>query len=203
MKLSLNLESAEALREWANIFPIAIRNITEDTLHLIQTFQSVSDGLGEHREAFQEMLMHIQRMQENMVETIEFLPMMLNQTADKIEVYLGGSGTSATDTIGIKRLSPKDTTHYWKESQKFIDNMLTRYRQELLERGVPEGEWLKNTLMAHKAKMLEQEGYNLDVASGHDKNIDFSLYTYPDGSSSAFFDALAKDYFNAGNTEGM
>lgn len=96
MKLALNSESAAALRELADGIPTAIANITDDTIRLIDTFQSVSDMLGVHRDDFYLMLLHVQKAQMLSVEALEILPSMMRKTADKIDAYVASrpNGTS-------------------------------------------------------------------------------------------------------------
>lgn len=88
MKLSLNVESANALRELAESMPLAIQNLVDSTLKVVTIYQSVSETLGEHRQAFYELLLLIKKAQEQTTETIEVLPIMLNATADKVDAYV-------------------------------------------------------------------------------------------------------------------
>lgn len=112
MKLSLDKESAEVLRAWAEIIPVTISNIIEDTLKVVCVYQSVADELGIHQKDFRDMLIHIKKAQEQTVETKEFLSSMLIVTAEKIDAYVGGN-TSASFLTGyddIKRNSNKEKT---------------------------------------------------------------------------------------------
>lgn len=72
---------------------------------------------------------------------------------------------------------------------------IENYREALIARGVPEGKWLENTLATHRAGMLEQEGYNLAVASGHEVDSKHSsrAYQYP-SIYSEFYDKLAGEF---------
>lgn len=88
MKLSLSVESANALRELAESIPIAVQNIVESTLKVITTYQGVSETLGEHRQNFYDMLLLIKKAQEVSAEAISVLPKMLCSTADKIDAYI-------------------------------------------------------------------------------------------------------------------
>lgn len=88
MKLSLNHESAEAMREFADAMPVAIENIIQDTQKLIQVYESVSDSVGPHEQDFLSMLMTIKRAQEMAADAITALPPQLRNTADKIDAYV-------------------------------------------------------------------------------------------------------------------
>ena len=93
MKLSLNTESAAALREFAESMPLAIQNIVESTEKVIQVYQSVAEELGKHNQDFFDMLMLIKKAQEETAEAILELPKMLNTTADKIDAYVAAKPT--------------------------------------------------------------------------------------------------------------
>lgn len=85
MQLSLNTESANALRDFAAAMPLAMGNIMTDTETLLRTFQSVSETLGVHAQDFSDMLAHIKKAQEDADEAVGALPPMLSSTADKID----------------------------------------------------------------------------------------------------------------------
>ena len=78
---------------------------------------------------------------------------------------------------------------------KDVDEQIANYKAELLNMGVPEGKWLDHELAKHRAAMLEQEGYELDVASGkgdvstNSKNA----YQYP-SDYTAFYNQLADSF---------
>jgi hypothetical protein len=93
MKLSLNTESANALREFAESMPVAIDNIVAATGKVVQVYQSVADSLGTHEQDFYGLLMHIKKAQENAADAIQTLPPMLNKTADKIDAYVAAHPT--------------------------------------------------------------------------------------------------------------
>lgn len=88
MKLSLNKESAEILREFGRIMPVTIINIAESTLNVCLVYQSLCENLGVHRQSFYDMLMHIKEAQEISAEALKELPIMLERTAEKIEDYV-------------------------------------------------------------------------------------------------------------------
>ena len=97
MKLSLNSESAAALREFSESLPVAIQNIVDSTEKVVQVYQSVADTLGVHNQDFYDMLMLIKKAQEETAVAIQVLPKMLTTTADKIDAYV-----AANPTIGAR-----------------------------------------------------------------------------------------------------
>jgi hypothetical protein len=97
MKLSLNSESAAALREFSESMPVAIQNIVDSTEKVVQVYQSVADTLGVHNQDFYDMLMLIKKAQEETAVAIQVLPKMLTTTADKIDAYV-----AANPTIGAR-----------------------------------------------------------------------------------------------------
>ena len=88
MELSLNSQSAQALREFADAIPRAVERITNDTVKLISLYQSISEQLGVHRDDFYLVLLHIQKMQIISAEALEVLPIMMRKTADEIDDYI-------------------------------------------------------------------------------------------------------------------
>lgn len=91
MKLSLNSESAAALREFSESMPVAIQNIVDSTEKVVQVYQSVADTLGVHNQDFYDMLMLIKKAQEETAVAIQVLPKMLTTTADKIDAYVAAN----------------------------------------------------------------------------------------------------------------
>lgn len=89
LTLSLNSASALALREFAEAMPMAMQNIQDDTEHLFQVYQSVSDKVGVHGDDFLNLLDSIKAVQDNAAQAINALPHMLIETAVKIEQYVG------------------------------------------------------------------------------------------------------------------
>ena len=102
---------------------------------------------------------------------------------------------SNADKSAGKRLTPEEVNDRWKQVVESIDEQIENYKEALMNRGVPECSWLKKTLAKHRAKMLEQEGYNLDVASGHshDSTNSANAYTYPSDYTS-FYDEMAGEF---------
>ena len=102
---------------------------------------------------------------------------------------------SNADKSAGKRLTPEEVNDRWKQVVESIDEQIENYKEALMNRGVPECSWLKKTLAKHRAKMLEQEGYNLDVASGHshDSNNAANAYTYP-ADYTSFYDEMAGEF---------
>ncbi len=65
----------------------------------------------------------------------------------------------------------------------------------MVRRGVPECNWLTETLAKHRAAMLEQEGYVLDVARGNAAQSTNSQNAYQSPADfNAFYEQLADDY---------
>lgn len=81
MKLSLNSESAAALREFSESMPVAIQNIVDSTEKVVQVYQSVADTLGVHNQDFYDMLMLIKKAQEETAVAIQVLPKILSNTS--------------------------------------------------------------------------------------------------------------------------
>ena len=129
---------------------------------------------------------------------------------DLEESYSEIHGDMANDTVGFATedseytggveessfvLHRVDPNEMWKQSINNINEVIDNYREALLDRGVPDGEWLQKTLAVHRAKMMEQEGYNIDAMTGHaqDSVNNPNAYIYPENYS-VFYDNLANEY---------
>ena len=90
---------------------------------------------------------------------------------------------------------PGETSARWKTSVENINIEIENYKQALIDRGIPEGKWMIDTLAKHRAAMLEQEGYNLDVASGNGQISTNSptAYSYPTDYR-AFYNRLSDEF---------
>ena len=86
-KLELTPEGVNALRTWADSIPFVLINIEESTQKLLNTVNS-QDELGIHAGAFRKMFLLIERSKNDLNDAAEELPIMLNNTADRIECYI-------------------------------------------------------------------------------------------------------------------
>lgn len=95
----------------------------------------------------------------------------------------------------VRQLSSSEINSRWESGVKNIDELINNYRVELHNRGVPECRWLNDTLNMHRAAMLEQYGYDLDVASGHGSDSVHNSEAYPVISNyHLFYDNLADQF---------
>lgn len=93
-----------------------------------------------------------------------------------------------------RHLSADEVNNLWMARVKDTDAMIENYREALLERGVPEGEWLNNTLADHRSRMLEQERRTLAATQDARAYENMPpIYQYP-GDYETFYDNLAADY---------
>ena len=77
--------------------------------------------------------------------------------------------TGTDDKPMIRHLSKDEVNEKYKSGLEDIDSTIENYKMSLTKKGIPECKWLRDTLARYKAKMIEQLGYDLDVASGHIK----------------------------------
>lgn len=88
MKLSLNIESAQALRTLADALSKTIVNVEESTKTLKDSYMSVQESLGEHADDFGYMIEHVNKAKETAAEAIEALPPKMRETAGRIDNYV-------------------------------------------------------------------------------------------------------------------
>lgn len=118
MKLSLNAESVDALREFAKKLPMVVDEIIERTESLFSTYNSVAEYAGPHKQEFIDMLQSVKRAQEIAVESFEELPYMLNSTADKMESYIKHGLSSGA----LLAENPDITKRYAEFAQARLDS---------------------------------------------------------------------------------
>ena len=96
MKLALNQESIDALRDFSNYIPSIIDSISFETDKLFNLLYSNSDTLGVHFDSFEEMLKNVKVFCRNSQESVLEISYMLKNASDKIEsyVYYGTSGAA-------------------------------------------------------------------------------------------------------------
>ena len=127
LELSINIQSVDALREYADIILVVCDNLEEDIRKLIEIYNDVSENIGPHNESFESMLIGIKHVEELSAESIKELSYMLKCTADKMEAYIGHGASYGTVTYGnqdiilrysreaSKRLNSKDTSQIAKD----------------------------------------------------------------------------------------
>ena len=103
IKLSLNIESVSALRNWADGIVVATESIRFETEELLNTLNSNRELLGTHENSFSRLFLHLQKYQIVANEALEELPKLMNETADKIELYIYGN-TDLDDDSGWQRV---------------------------------------------------------------------------------------------------
>lgn len=121
---------------------------------------------------------------------------ILSAVTEYEQTSLNGTVRRGATSEGYsRRLSPDEVNARWQSGVDSINEQIANYKEALLARGVPECAWLNRTLAQHRAAMLEQEGFELDAASGqaNDTTNDGSAYRYP-GDYAAFYDQLAAEF---------
>lgn len=119
----------------------------------------------------------------------------INKLVNQLKEINGSGGESGTNSSFSRHLSPAEVKTRWEIAVQSINEQIENYREDLNQRGVPDCKWLDKTLGAHKVAMLEQEAYELDVASGHSSTSihNSDSYHYP-GDYDSFYNQLVGDF---------
>lgn len=96
MSLSLNQESADALRVLADEMPRAIQQIDMATEKLMGVYAQVAGTVGVHEPQFADMLNRLKNAQQMAREPVLALPNKLNEVANAIEDYVRGNPDSGS-----------------------------------------------------------------------------------------------------------
>lgn len=126
---------------------------------------------------------------------IEQSILYVNKLVSKLKEINTYGGTTVTTNSYSRHLSLDEVSNRWGIAVQSINEQIENYREALYQRDVPDCKWLDKTLASHRAAMLEQEAYELDVASGHATTSVHSpdSYRYP-GDYSAFYNQLAEEF---------
>ena len=152
-------------------------------------FMELGDVINESVSSLKKIQLVFLKGQKDMIQ-------ILRAVEEYEQTNLNGAAQDQAEEGGFTlHYSREMTDNMWQRNVESTDAMIDNYKEALMERGVPDGEWLNNTLSRHRAAMLEQCGYELDVASGHsqDSTNDANAYSWP-GDYHAFYDQLAEEY---------
>lgn len=146
-------------------------------------FRELGDVINESVSSLKKIQLVFLKGQKDMIQ-------ILRAVEEYEQTNLNGAAQDQAEEGGFTlHYSREMTDNMWQRNVESTDAMIDNYKEALMERGVPDGEWLNNTLSRHRAAMLEQCGYELDVASGHsqDSTNDANAYSWP-GDYHAFYD---------------
>lgn len=131
MRLSLNQESIDALRDFSNCISSIIDSISFETNKLFSLLFSNSDVLGVHYSNFEEMLNKVKVFCENSQDSVLEISYMLKNASDKIEsyVYYGNSGAAQIVNKKDIRQRYEQALESRLNSPKTDANILTLYNE--------------------------------------------------------------------------
>lgn len=138
----------------------------------------------------------LRNIEKIFLQSQKALLQILSAVTEYEQVSLNGTAQSGMTNEGYSRhLSPDEVNARWQSWINSINEQIANYKEALLARGIPECAWLNQTLAKHRAAMLEQQGFDLDIASGHasDTTNNGNAYHYP-GDYAAFYDQLAAEF---------
>lgn len=100
------------------------------------------------------------------------------------------------EDVKVRKITREEGNKLYKNGLKDIDERLENHKEALMERGVPDGEWLRKTLAKEKALMTQQLANDIEVARGQaePQNIYNIIESGEDGSYK-FYDDMAQSYF--------
>lgn len=96
----------------------------------------------------------------------------------------------------VRKITEEEGHELFKNGLNDIDERLENHKEALLERGVPDGEWLRKTLAKEKALMTQQLANDIEVARGYaePQNI-YNIVESGEDGLFKFYDDLAESYF--------
>lgn len=88
MRIKMDMNGVEALREFARVIPHVMQDVNDRTEFLIAVINAMEGVAGPHMDEFREMIRCIQNGISISEEALKELPYALNSTADKMEAYI-------------------------------------------------------------------------------------------------------------------
>ncbi len=198
-KYSISQEGAAELQKLSKLIISNVESIFELGTSLKNDVSSLGESLGIYEDEILDLVNHNQTTLQKNRDVFKILSDALIEKSNEICNLIGFNPCENNGYIEnerhTKHLSKDDTTTFYKSGIESINGEIENYKQALMDRGVPEGDWLDQTLAKHKAGMMEQLGYDLDVASGKGANSIHrkDAYIYP-ADYSSFYDKLAEEY---------
>lgn len=100
------------------------------------------------------------------------------------------------DNPKVRIISKEEADERYKNGLRDIDERLENHKEALINRGVPDGEWLRKTLAKEKALMIQQLANDIEVARGQAQAQDiYNLLESGEDGSYKFYDDMAQSYF--------
>ena len=88
MKIKLDQSGVDAIRQFAEAMPVAIKSIISDTENLVNQYRSVSMQIGVHEADFANMMRIVSAAQQEAAEAISALIPKLNECADSMQDWI-------------------------------------------------------------------------------------------------------------------
>ena len=193
--------SSETIRKQIAELKRATEEIAAARQSITQQYQQLSFGWNDSKSRelgaiVSEANTALRNIEKVLLQGQKSLALLLKEIEDyeSLNITPNGGGADQASVLSL-HLSPEEVNHRWESAVRSIDERIANYRDGLHARGVPDCVWLNALLAKHRANMLEQSGYELDVASGHAASTvhNGNAYQYP-GDYVAFYDQLAADF---------
>ena len=188
--------SGETVLKQAKMLHQTSKDIEQAVKYLSERFQSLGTGWSDEKyralgntviesvTALKKLQVIFQHGEDKLIELYDTI------TAYE-DINVSGGGTASSP----RYMTKDEVDNAWRSAVESIDEQIENCRMALHDRGVPDCKWLDSVLAHHRAAMLEQEGYELDAASGHreDSINDPQAYRYS-GDPSQLYDSIAQAF---------
>lgn len=95
------------------------------------------------------------------------------------------------EASGNKIMSTEDVNKFYISGLESIELQIDAYREALIDRGVTDEEWLRNTMIHHSELMKKQLTNDLETSQGRAAHED--IYQYP-ADMKQFYDEIYEEY---------
>lgn len=195
MKYALSQEGADSLSTLA----ATILNSVSDALEAGNRLKKAVEGDVDKLGPYGPIIMDIASLNLHTVRSswddLKELALLLEAKADAIREICGqlegGSGgdSSSGGFVKSRRFSRSEQMERYKSGLLDIDDQLSFLRQDLIEQGIPEGEWLDSVINEQSEMMKVNLSNDLERARGNS----VSRPSYPEPSVSAIVERYRRE----------
>ncbi len=187
MKYAISQEGADALVELAEKVLCPVSDVLEAGNWLKKSIEGDIPRLGIYGSEIREIAGSSLRAISSSWEDLKELSTLLSDRANAILVLVGGLNNSSFGSEGnsgfvkTKRITPSEQTELYKSGLRDVEDQLYYLRKDLIEQGIPKGEWLDGVINEQSIMMKSNLSGELEIARGGTPPN--PLYPDPDISS--------------------
>lgn len=195
MKYALSQEGADSLSTLAATILNSVSDALEAGNRLKKAVEGDVDRLGPYGSTIMDIASLNLHTISSSWDDLKELALLLETKADAIREICGqleggpGGDSSSGGFVKTRRFSRSEQMERYKSGLLDIDDQLSFLRQDLIEQGIPEGEWLDSVINEQSEMMKVNLSNDLERARGNS----VSMPSYPEPSVSAIVERYRRE----------